>query len=80
MCLEEKEGRLPYLRGKKERARRDALILADDIHQHPNGELACRVELMGLLSVACAGNNAASQKLVRQLVPLPELLSKEQTA
>ena len=64
------QARLPYFRGAEERKRRDRLIRSRDLQEHPNGELSAHIELIGLLSVACAAPagsaaNVSAQAMVR---------------
>ena len=49
--------------------------IQDHIH-HPRGRLVYHMELVGLLSQGCTGKNAQGEMLVRELLPLSDLVQQ----
>lgn len=75
-ALADHEAALLLFAGHSGRAARALLIQADDHVHHPRGRLAYHIELIGLLAALTIGENAAAEGLMRELVPLPELVDQ----
>jgi hypothetical protein len=72
--LSEKEAALILFNDEQGRARRDELVEKRDHEVHPRGLLMYHIELIGLLGTAVVGENAAAESVVRELLPLDDLV------
>lgn len=75
-ALAEKEAALLLYNDPQEQAERKELIEAQDHIHHPRGRLVYHMELVGLLSQCCTGKNAQGEMLVRELLPLSDLVQQ----
>ena len=72
--LADNERALLLFSGVGGRTERAALIAATDHIENPRGRLAYHIELVGLLATITIGENAAVEGIMREFVPLPELV------
>jgi hypothetical protein len=75
-ALADHEAALLLFAGVAGRAARAQLIQAEDQLHNPHGRLTYHIELIGLLAALTIGENAAAEGLMRELVPLPELIDQ----